>query len=222
MKLRGCFSSEIQQIRRRISERWVRNLDKHDDEMMMILATYNNTMLTTLQATAQDFSPFLSRWSSDVRRPMSAMERTIGRRFASFFWFWWWCCFRRVSRTFSLSSSPSGEYNSWWSNTISKAEDHRVSKLKVPLQELLLPETNCSAYQQFRRCCWPACRAARCCWWCSCGAQTDCVETAWLRRVYSIALLRPPHPPQTSATCNESLSFHQERPADGKVAGHLS
>lgn len=71
-------------------------------------------------------SPFLSRWSSDVRRLMSAMERTIGRRLASFFWFWWWCCFSSVACTLFLSSSPNGEYNSWWSKTMSKGNKEKL------------------------------------------------------------------------------------------------
>lgn len=70
--------------------------------------------------TVAFFSPFLST------RPMSAMERTIGRRLASFFWFWWWCCFSSVSRTLFLSSSPSGENKSWWSKTMSEADTDRL------------------------------------------------------------------------------------------------
>lgn len=76
-------------------------------------------------------SPDLSRWSSEARRPMSAMERTIGRRFASFFWFWWWCCFSNVSRTFFLTSFPSGEYISRWSKTMSKAEIWQIVWVKM-------------------------------------------------------------------------------------------
>lgn len=78
-------------------------------------------------------SPDLSRWSSEASRPMSAMERTIGRRLASFFWFWWWCCFISVSRTFFLTSFPSGECSSLWSKNMSKAEIWQIAWVKMML-----------------------------------------------------------------------------------------
>lgn len=69
-------------------------------------------------------SPFLSmEWGSDCFLPISAKERTIGMRLASFLWFWWWCCLRRASRIFLLASSPTGPDASYWSRTMSREEN---------------------------------------------------------------------------------------------------
>lgn len=66
------------------------------------------------------FSPFLSmEWGSDCFFPISANERTIGMRLASFLWFWWWCCLSRASRILLLASWPRGPDNSCWSRTMS-------------------------------------------------------------------------------------------------------
>ncbi len=102
------------------------------------------------RVTSLVFLPFLSRWSSDARRPMSARERTIGKRLASFFWFWWWCCLSSVSRTFFLSSSPSGEYNSWWSKTMSKVHTQIYYWIYVPVFKLrFFPIQTSTSYQEW-------------------------------------------------------------------------